>query len=130
MARGRHVRRSGLLARLRLSLSPGRPRGRTGRPRSDPGLSGRLAALENELARLRVLGIAHAAAAASADIRARRAEEQWRAARQELTGLHGDLAVLREELTWAFAEGRLPVAAPAAQTTGRVIDLRDAASAG
>ena len=77
----------------------------------------RLAALEGEVSRLRVLGIAHAAAAASADVRARRAEEQLAAARSELTGLRTDLAALREELVWAFAERRI-------ETPAAVIDLR------
>ena len=153
MSRGRHAKRSGLLARLWLvelwpvrlwpvglwpvglwpvrlrpaALRPAalRPsRHRRGTPlRSaapDAGLLGQLRALDAELSRLRVLGIAHAAAAASADVRARRAEEQLGAVRQEL-------AALREELVWAFAEGRLPVAAPA-PAPARVLDLRDGAA--
>ena len=83
--------------------------------------AGRLHALEGELSRLRVLGIAHAAAAASADVRARRAQEQLAVMRQEL-------AALREELVWAFAEGRLPVAPPVPPPVSApavVIDLRD-----
>lgn len=87
----------------------------------------RLAALESELACLRVLGIEQAAAAAAAEIQAGLAQEQLGVARHELTGLRGDLATLREELTWAFADGRLSVVERAPQTTGRVIDLRDAA---
>ncbi len=95
-----------------------------------PGVdAARFAALEGEVSRLRVLGIAHAAAAASADIRARRAEEQLTTVhaelaglRGELVGLRGELSSLREDLVWAFAEGRLPVAAPVA-----VVDLRDGA---
>lgn len=86
----------------------------------------RFAALEGEVSRLRVLGIAHAAAAASADVRARRAEEQLTTVHAELAGLLGELAGLRSELSslrehlvWAFAEGRVPVAGPVA-----VVDLR------
>ena len=133
MSRGRHAKRSGLLARLwpsRLRPVALRPvalrpsRHRRGAPlRSaapDAGLLSQLRALDGELSRLRVLGIAHAAAAASADVRARRAEEQLGALRLEL-------AALREELVWAFAEGRLPVAAPV-PAPARVLDLRDGAA--
>lgn len=110
MARGRHAKRSGLLARLWW---------RRPRPVVAPVDDGRLRALEGEVSRLRVLGIAHAAAAASADVRARRAEEQLAAARSELAGVRADLASLREELVWAFAERKLVDAAPV------VVDLRD-----
>ena len=138
MSRGRHAKRPGLLARLWLvelwpvSLRPGGlrsaglrpPRHRRGAPlrfaAPDAGLVVQLRALDAELSRLRVLGIAHAAAAASADVRARRAEEQLGAVRLEL-------AALREELVWAFAEGRLPVAAPS-PAPARVLDLRDGAA--
>ena len=133
MSRGRHAKRSGLLARLwpvglrTVRLWPvGRQpsRHRLGAPlRSaapDAGLLGQLRALDGELSRLRVLGIAHAAAAASADVRARRAEEQLGAVRLEL-------AALREELVWAFAEGRLPAATPV-PAPARVLDLRDGAA--
>lgn len=88
----------------------------------DAVVAGRLHGLEGELSRLRVLGIAHAAAAASADVRARRAEEQLGAVRAEL-------AALREELVWAFAESRLPVAAATpGSAPGIVVDLRDGAA--
>ena len=127
MSRGRHAKRSGLLARLwpfglrPAALRPSRHRrGAPLRPVApDAGLPGQLRALDGEVSRLRVLGIAHAAAAASANVRARRAEEQLGAVRLEL-------AALREELVWAFAEGRLPVAAPA-PAPARVLDLRDGA---
>ena len=138
MSRGRHAKRSGLLARLwlfrvrpaalrRVTLRPValRPSShRRGAPlRSaapDAGLLSQLRALDGELSRLRVLGIAHAAAAASADMRSRRAEEQLGAVRLEL-------AALREELVWAFAEGRLPAAAPV-PAPASVLDLRDGAA--
>jgi len=129
MARGRHVKRSGLLARL----WPGRRRTplEPAGPVPDAAVAWRLAALEGEVSRLRVLGIAHAAAAASADVRARRAEEQLGAARAELTGLRADLAALREELVWAFAERKLatesaPVPAPVPAPV--VVDLRDSSA--
>lgn len=77
-----------------------------------------LLALQSEVARLRVLGIAHAAAAASADVRARRAEEHVEALREQVSQTRAQLVAVREELLWAFAEGRLPVADSA------VIDLR------
>ena len=128
MSRGRHAKRSGLLARLwpfglrTVGLRPSRHRRgaplRSAAP--DAGLLSQLRAFDGELSRLRVLGIAHAAAAASADVRARRAEEQLGAVRLEL-------AALREELVWAFAEGRLPVAAPVPAPT-RVLDLRESAA--
>ena len=133
MSRGRHAKRSGLLARLWLfRLRPAALRPVALRPSShrrgaplrsaapDAGLLSQLRAFDGELSRLRVLGIAHAAAAASADVRARRAEEQLGAVRLEL-------AALREELVWAFAEGRLPVAAPV-PAPARVLDLRDGAA--
>lgn len=75
-------------------------------------------ALEGEVSRLRVLGIAHAAAAAAADMRSRRAQEQLAASLAEVAALRCDLAALREELVWAFAERKLVVPAP-------VLDLRD-----
>ena len=125
------MKRSGLLSRL----WPARRR-RPVRARTSPTpvstlddtaavdavLAGRLHGLEGELSRLRVLGIAHAAAAASADVRARRAEEQLGAVRAEL-------AALREELVWAFAESRLPVAASTpGSASGILVDLRDGAA--
>ena len=128
MSRGRHAKPSGLLAGLwpfglrTVGLRPSRHRRgaplRSAAP--DAGLLSQLRAFDGELSRLRVLGIAHAAAAASADVRARRAEEQLGAVRLEL-------AALREELVWAFAEGRLPVAAPV-PVPARMVDLRDGAA--
>jgi hypothetical protein len=111
MARGRHRRRSGLLARL---LGPRRQR------RAD--------VLRAELARTSALATAAAEAAQAALVRASLAEERaalaearlWEAVR-ELTAMRTELTALREDVLWAHAEGRLPVAAPA------VIDLRDEA---
>ena len=112
MARGRHRRRSGLLARL---LPARRPR------RTDP--------LVAELARSRALARVAAEASQAALVRAALAEERaalaearlWEAVR-EMTTVRSDLAALREEVLWAFTEGRLPVAAPV------VVDLRDGAT--
>ena len=111
MARGRHRRRSGLLARL----LPARRR------RTDP--------LVAELARSTALARVAAEASQAALVRAALAEERaalaearlWEAVR-EMSALRTDLTALREEVLWAFAEGRLPVAAPA------VVDLRDGAT--
>lgn len=130
MARGRHVKRSGLLARL----WPRRRRVAVLAAQHAP-VPDRYAALDGELSRLRVLGIAHAAAAASADVRARRAEAQLGAVRDELShsrvelaalraelaGVRADVVAVREDLVWAFAEG----AVTAAPVTGVVVDLRD-----
>ena len=139
MARGRHRRPSPLLARL----WPGRVR-RVQQPRTAVriwdeqqraliGLQADLFRMDAEMARLRMLGAKHAAAAASADLRARRAEEQLGAATAELTGLRGDLAALREELVWAFAERKLDVCVPdearpaqSGAPSAAVIDLRSA----
>ena len=111
------MKRSGLLSRL----WPGRSRYVRGRSvRHSPTAPGEaiLLGLQSEVARLRVLGIAHAAAAASADQRARRAQEHVEALRDELVQTRAQLNAVREELLWAFAEGRLPVADSA------VINLR------
>lgn len=59
--------------------------------------------------------------AALAMSRAAAAEAELAAAHGELAGLRADLVAMREELVWAFAEGRLPVDAPATA----VVDLRE-----
>lgn len=64
--------------------------------------------------------------AAAAVARAGAAEQQLAAAHGELAGLRSDLSALREELVWAFADGRLPVDAPADAPV--VVDLRDGAA--
>ncbi len=95
------------------------------------GLQADMFRMDAEVARLRGLGAKHAAAAASADLRARRAEEQLTLVTSELTGLRADLACLREELVWAFAERKVDVesstsreAGAAEAPTAAVIDLR------
>lgn len=57
--------------------------------------------------------------AALAVSRATAAETELASAHGELAGLRADLSAMREELVWAFADGRLPVEAPA------VLDLRE-----
>ena len=86
-----------------------------------------LARLEAEVLRQRALNATLAETAAAALVRAGRAEDlaavavsRAAAVETELAGLRADLSVLREELVWAFAEGRLPVDAPATA----VVDLR------
>ena len=78
--------------------------------------------------RQRRLAATAAETAAAALVRAARAEDlaalavsRTAAAEAELAGLRAGLDALREELVWAFAEGRLPVDAPAPA----VLELRD-----
>ena len=94
---------------------------------------GRLAALEHELSALRVLGEQHAALAAAAEQRARLAEQRMDEMWVELAGLRGDLALLRDELVWAFARGQLDVdvRGPAvSEVPPRIVDLRSTGTAG
>ena len=139
MARGRHRRPSPLLAWLLPSwarrVTPPRPPVRVAwdeQQRALIGMQADLFRMDAEMARLRGLGAKHAAAAAAAEMRARRAEEQLGATTAELAGLRCDLAALREELIWAFAERKLDVAAPDGARPAQpgvaaaVIDLRSA----
>lgn len=100
-----------------------------------PSLRAELDRLEVELQRQRRLSATMAETAAAALVRAGRAEDlaalavsRTAAAESELAGVRGELAgvraelsSLREELVWAFAEGRLPVEAPAPV----LVDLRE-----
>lgn len=126
MSRGRHSRRSGLLTRL----LPGRERAATRRRVEAEESRDRqlLWDLRGEVARLRLLGAQTAGGASDAGGRARRAEEYAIEARREVSALRDEVARLREELLWAWAEGRLPTAplAPAAPVAP-VVDLRDVA---
>lgn len=113
MARGRHARRTGLLARL----LPGRE----ARRRAAAQQRVLLRQVADELRHLRATADAHAAAAAAA-------QERALAAESATAQLRAEVARLREELLWAWAEGRLPAAA---LTDGpadppKVIDLRSA----
>jgi len=103
--------------------------------------------LEGEMSRLRVLGIAHAVAAASADKRARRAEEalvsvdeellrlrtelastrsELATTRSELATMRTELVAVREDLLWSFAEA--PAAGHHAPGLPALVDLRDGAA--
>jgi hypothetical protein len=125
MARGRHVKPSGLLSRL----FPGREGRRRTELQQDRAL---VRQLRDEMLRLRGVGAALAADAAMAAARARRAEEQAVAARADVADLRAEtgalrdeLARLREEVLWAWAGGRPSIAAAA---PARVIDLREASA--
>jgi hypothetical protein len=114
MARGRHRRRTGLLA----WLWPG------GCRQKEPGVAGLRAEvswLTEELAQLWNVVAEQTGAAAAADRRTRQSEARLAAARVELTLLRSDFAALREELVWAFAERKVTAASPAP-----VLDLRSA----
>jgi hypothetical protein len=122
MARGRHARPSGLLSRL----FPGRAARREA-ARLQRVL---LRQVADELHHLRTLADAHATAAAQAEERARQAEERAAAAASATEALRVEVARLREELLWAWAESRLPATSPSdglAEPAARVIDLREVA---
>jgi hypothetical protein len=122
MSRGRHAKPSGLLSRL----FPGRAARRRAEAERERAL---LRELHYEVHRLRGLLAENASTAAMAAVRAKRAEEQVRAVLAESVALRTEVSRLREELLWAWAEGRLPAAplAPSSSDQGRVIDLRQAA---
>jgi chromosome segregation ATPase len=112
----RHARRSGLLSRL----LPGRTRRREAEARQRALLRSVADELRHGRAAADAALAAQAAATEAALARARAAETA-------LAELRTEVARLREELLWAWAEGRLPSASlvddlPAA----RVIDLRGA----
>lgn len=129
MARGRHVRRSGLLA----WLFPDRaqPAWRTVHAQSLVLLSADVEGLQQEVEQLRAGQASTTAAAVMAELRAERLEreladaradlaavrEALAAVREDSAAVRRDSAALREDLVWAFAERRLPVDAP------RVVDL-------
>lgn len=126
MARGRHAKPSGLLSRL----FPGRAARRRAVAERERAL---VRAHFEEVHRLRSVGTALAAQAATASARAKRAEEAALAARAELADLRAETGALRDELTrlreevlWAWAAGRLPGAAVPDRMPARVIDLREA----
>jgi hypothetical protein len=124
MARARHAKPSGLLSRL----FPGRY-ARREQARRAQVLLRQMAA---ELRHLREHADAQALAAALADERARAAEQRAAAAQAATVALQAEVARLREELLWAWAEGRLPTASatsPAGEApAATVIDLREASA--
>jgi len=123
MARGRHTKPTGLW------------------PRLSPGRVARLrAALERErvvrrelrdhVHRLLVLGAEHAAEAARVAVQSAQAQATANAALAQVSALRQEVARLREELLWAWAEGRLPAApmAPPVAGTGSADELPSAAA--
>ena len=117
MARGRHARRHGLLARLLPSDGP--PLSwRTVHAISLVRLSDDLAAVQAEVARLTAGASRSTAAEVVAELRAQRLEQELTAARAEIASLRTDLDALREELVWAFAEHRLPAGSPTVHRLG------------
>lgn len=113
MARGRHVRRSGLLARL-LPSRRRRPSWRDVHARALLAATTGLHDLQAEVVRLRSVESLTTAAAVQAALRAQRLERQLAAARSEAAALRVELAGLREELVWAFAERKLEAEVEAA----------------
>jgi len=119
MARGRHVRRTGLLAWL-LPREPPPPSWRTVHAQSLVLLSDDLRVLSKEVARLRTGSERSTAAQVTAELRAERLEAELADTRAQLAALRADVDALREELVWAFAGRRLPVEpAPVTRLPGR-----------
>lgn len=119
MARGRHVRRTGLLAWL-LPREPPPPSWRTVHAQSLVLLSDDLRVLSEEVARLRTGSERSTAAQVTAELRAERLEAELADTRAQLAALRADVDALREELVWAFAGRRLPVEpAPVTRLPGR-----------
>lgn len=109
MARARHAKPSRLLA----WLFPGR----AARRRRALLQDSLLRQLAEQLRSVRAVADAYAAAAAAAQSRADAADAALRDVRLEV-------ARLREELLWAWADGRVPTGAVAREAT--VLDLRRA----
>ena len=119
MARGRHVRRSALRAWL-LPDEPPPPSWRTVHAQSLVLLSDDLRVLREEVARVRTGAERSTAAQVLAELRAERLEAELAETRARLLALRAELDALREELVWAFADGRTPVeAAPVTRLAGR-----------
>ena len=130
MARGRHRRRSSLLSRLRARVfGPPVPPWREVHALAVVTTRHELAALEQEVARLRSTESLTVAAAVASELRAQRLERELAAARAELAEVRADLASLREELVWAFAERKLAVEAAAPAVVVDLTTAKDAASA-
>ena len=105
MARGRHVRRSGLRAWL-LPSEPPAPSWRTVHAQSLLLLSDDLRALQEEVTRLRTGAERSTAAQVLAELRAERLEAELADTRAQLAALRADVDALREELVWAVADRR------------------------
>lgn len=125
MGRGRHVRRRGPLARLRRRGT--QPAWRDVHAQALVLATDDLQRLEAEVARLRSLEQLTTAAAVAAELRAERLERELRETRAALAAVAADVAALREELVWVFAEGKQAVGWPGAGP--RVIDLSAPAAA-
>jgi hypothetical protein len=122
MARARHAKPSGLLARL----LPGR----TARREAARRQQALLRQLGEELRHLREVADTHAAAAAAAEVRAREAELRAAQAQAATAQVQEEVLRLREELLWAWAAGRLPTPEAVRGSGATVIDLRDRAQTG
>ena len=119
MARGRHVRRTGLRAWL-VPSEPPPPSWRTVHAQSLVLLSDDLRVLQEELTRLRAGTERSTAAQVVAELRAERLEAELAETRAQLAALRADVDALREELVWAFADRRASVeGAPVTRLPGR-----------
>ena len=119
MARGRHVRQSGLRSWL-LPTEPPPPSWRTVHAQSLVLLTEDLRALQDEVTRLRAGAERSTAAQVLAELRAERLEAELAETRAQLAALRTDVEALREELVWAFAERRAAKeAAPVTRLPGR-----------
>jgi hypothetical protein len=105
MARGRHVRRTGLRAWL-APVEPPPPTWRTVHAQSLVLLSDDLRVLQEEVARLRAGTERSTAGQVLAELRAERLEAELAETRAQLTALRADVEALREELVWALADRR------------------------
>jgi hypothetical protein len=117
MARGRHVRRTGLLARL----WPGRADRRHREQVRQRIALAELWELRGEVLRLRAVGSQLASRSADASARAGRGEDRVRAVEAELAAVRAELLELREQLVWAWSEHRVREAAE--QVPAAVVDL-------
>jgi hypothetical protein len=119
MARGRHVRRTGLRAWL-VPDEPPPPSWRTVHAQSLVLLSDDLRVLQEEVTRLRSGADRSTAAQVVAELRAERLEAELVEARAQLAALRADVEALREELVWAFADRRATAEpAPVTRLPGR-----------
>jgi ABC-type phosphate transport system auxiliary subunit len=119
MARGRHVRRTGLRAWL-VPDEPPPPSWRTVHAQSLVLLSDDLRVLQEEVRRLRAGTERSTAAQVVAELRAERLEAELAETRAQLAALRADVDALREELVWAFADRRAAAEpAPVTRLPGR-----------